>query len=289
MPPRTPRDGGFQSPPGVRHGGGALTCGELDFGADPATADGGPPPGILGCGSPGEPARGGEAAEGEVVGGQAEQGVGAGAGGVEAVGVARGGGCRAGDDGCRAGGDGGGTGSGRRAGSGTAGGFRAGARTGSGCRAGGAFRAEVSPRSGCRPDSRTKGTSRAEISTGPEEGGFREGLTVERAGLAVATQLPPVRRQGAGGEGGRDRVAVVPESAEERGRGGVPALGAEDDRGEQPFPRAAGPAHDGGIGQRIAPERGGPQGGFVHPSFLLGGTDKKHDRTTAARPLEGRE
>lgn len=198
MPPRAPRERGFQSPLGVRHGIGALTCGEGDFGAHPAAADPAAPAGFLVRGLGGQPPRRGQPAEGEVVGGEAEEGVGSRAGGVEAV----------------------------------------------------------------------------RILLGVEGGGFREGLAVERAGLAVAAELAPVRGERAGGERGGHRVAAAPEGIEERRGGGVPALGAEDDGGEQPFPRAPGPAHDGGIGQRIAPERGGPEGGFVHGSFLVGGTDK---------------
>jgi hypothetical protein len=90
VPSRTPRERGFECALGVRHGGGALTCGELDFGTHPAATDLGSPPGILGSGALGEPAGGGEPAQGEVVGGQAEQGVGSRPGGVEAVRVRRG-------------------------------------------------------------------------------------------------------------------------------------------------------------------------------------------------------
>ena len=208
VPPSTPRDGGFESPFGVRHGGGALTCGEFDLRADPAPADAGPPPGVLARGPGGQPPRGSLAPQREVVGGQAEQGVGPRAGGVEAIGVG----------------------------------------------------------------------------LGVEGGGFGEGLAVEGAGLAVAAQLPPVGSEGAGGEGGHHRVAVVPKGVEEGGRGGVPSLGAEDDGGEQPFPRGAGPARDGGIGQRITPERGGPQGGFVHASFLAGPTDRNMIEVAGVAP-----
>ncbi len=224
VPPSAPRERGFQSALGMGHGGGPLTCGELDLGTHPATADLGAPPGALGSCPVGEPARGGEPAQSEVVGGQAEQGVGTGAGGVEAVGV----------------------------------------RTGFDRAAG--FTAEHAGLPGAR----------VRAGTGFDGGDRGEGLTVERAGRTMATQLPPVRGEGAGGERGRHRVGVTPKGAEEGGGGRVPALGTEDDGGEQPFPRAAGSAHGGGIGQRVAPERGGPQGGFVHPSFLAGGSDKKH-------------
>ncbi|WP_329057097.1 hypothetical protein OG738_07460 [Amycolatopsis sp. NBC_01488] len=90
VPPRTPGSRGFESALGMGHGGGALTCGELDLGTDPPAADGRPPPGVLLGGSRGQPPGGGEAAEGEVVGGQAEEGIGACTGRVEAVRVADG-------------------------------------------------------------------------------------------------------------------------------------------------------------------------------------------------------
>ncbi len=90
MPPRTPRPSRFERPLGVRHGGSALTCGELDLGAHPATPDPRPPPGVLAGGPLGQPPGRGEAAEGEVVGGEAEQGVGPGPGGVETVRVGTG-------------------------------------------------------------------------------------------------------------------------------------------------------------------------------------------------------
>jgi hypothetical protein len=216
MPPGPALSRGSECALGVRHGGGTLTCGELDFGADPATADPGPPPGILLGGPPGQPAGGLETAEGEVVGGQPEEGVGSGACGVEAV----------------------------------------------------------------------------RIGVALEPGGFGEGLTVEGTGLPVPAQLPPVGPEGAGGKGGHEGVGAAPEGTEEARGGGVPALCPEHDGGEQPFPRAATPTQGGGIGQRITPERGGPQGGFVHPSFLAAGTDKNMIGTGvlhhAAGPLPGR-
>lgn len=198
VPPRTAGLGGFESALGVRHGVGALTCGELDLGPDPAPADPGSPPGVFGRCTLGEPPRGPEPPQGEVVGGQAEEGIGSGAGRVETVGVRV------------------------------------------------AFQA----------------------------GRFREGLAVEGAGLPVSAQLPPVRGEGAGGERGEEGVSFPPEDVQESRGGGVAALGAEHDRGQQPRPGGTGTARDGGIGQRMAPEGGGAEGGFVHPSFLAVTTDK---------------
>jgi hypothetical protein len=101
-----------------------------------------------------------------------------------------------------------------------------------------------------------------------ERRGTGEGLTVECAGVFVAPQLPPVRGEGAGGEGAEKGVTRRAKRVEE-GRGGrVPALGAEHDRGEQALRRGLGAAEDGRVGQRVTPEGGGSQGGFVHPSFL---------------------
>lgn len=85
VPPSTAGFGRFECALGVRHGGGALTCGELDLGPDPAAADPGSPPIVLAGRTLGEPASGTEAPEGEVVGGQAEEGIGSRAGGVETV------------------------------------------------------------------------------------------------------------------------------------------------------------------------------------------------------------
>jgi hypothetical protein len=198
VPPRTAGLGGFESTLGVRHGGGALTCGELDLGPDPASAYLGPPPGVFGRCTLGEPPRGPEAPEGEVVGGQAEEGIGSGTSCIEAVGVW----------------------------------------------------------------------------VALEAGRLREGLAVEGAGLAVAAQLPPVGGEGAGGEGGEDGVSFPPEDVQESRGGGVAPLGAEHDRGQQPRPGGTGTARDDGIGQRKAPEGGGAEGGFVHPSFVAVSTDK---------------
>ncbi len=214
VPPRTALSRGFECALGVRHGGGTLTCGELDFGADPAAADPRPPAGVLLGGPAGQPSRGGEPAEGEVVGGQPEEGVGTRARRVEAV----------------------------------------------------------------------------RIGIALEGGGFGEGLAVEGAGPPVPAQLPPVRRERAGGKGGHQGLAAAAEGVQEGRSGRVPALRPEHDGGEQPFPRAAVAAQGGGIGQRIAPERGGPQGGFVHPSFLAAGTDKNMIETGVlrhARELDG--